>query len=102
MLMFAELADDHELIRRTRLNVASASSAGRVISSSTCAGSALGYGIWISSCGKLTSGRKACGRRGTEIAPSARIDTIAGVAVTRFRRLQRGRFTSDPSLWVPV
>ena len=40
--MLAWLADDDDEMRRTRLSVASASSAGRVISSSTCAGSALG------------------------------------------------------------
>ena len=64
-------ADENDCSRRTRDSVASASSAGRVISSSTWAGSALGYGMWISSCGKSTSGRNACGSRGAESVPTA-------------------------------
>src|SRR5436190_15627583 len=94
--MLAELADDHELIRRTRLRVASASSAGRVISSSTCAGSAFGYGMLISSEGKLTSGRYASGSLGTDTAPTTSTLTSIMPAVTGLRRLQRGRLTASP------
>jgi hypothetical protein len=40
--MVEPVAEDCDWMRRTRLMVASASSAGRVISSSTCVGSELG------------------------------------------------------------
>jgi len=80
--MDAWLLEEFELIERTRLSVESASSAGRTISSSTWAGSALGYGIWISSPGKSTSGRNASGSRCDETAPTSSMVTIVIPAVT--------------------
>ena len=80
--MLAPLAEDHDWILRTRLMVESASSAGRVISSSTCAGSELGYGMLISSPGKSTSGRNASGSRVAAMPPIAVTETSTMVAVT--------------------
>src|SRR6266508_4153457 len=95
--MLAWLAEEVEEMRRTRESVASASSAGRVISSSTWAGSAFEYGMLISSPGNSTSGRNASGSLGAASAPSTTTLSSTMPAVTGLRRLQRERFMGGGS-----